>query len=336
MYKRQNDPKAMAYLKASVYCHKKEKIAMYLNLLIAIGICVIGIFNRYYLFIPDHSMIILASGIILVMQCFFMIQIKKYKSDRAAILEQYDTYVFGLSSNSFVTGRVNDCVVERYSWRIKDKKNKLLNGHFADENASKVDNAVFLRQYRFFSNQFDLLNYVKIFYIGMYFIFFGLIMGVSLTFNDAFLGTLTNIFLPSISMIVLIITSWQLLNSQIASHQRAMADMDKIKADPECRMTGEVLLRSIQDGIIRSRNQEFIVPGFLVAMYRRRKNRRRNIERSITQIKNKPAKKEAKKATNMGIVKAPAKQTPKQTKPAKVSKPVKTKPAKEKKPVKKK
>jgi len=275
LYDRQNEENAVKALKASVYCARKERTAKYIAIFFAFAICVAGIINQFLRYI-DAQWFILGSGIILVLNEFLLFKARRFRVESATLGDIYDDHVYGLTSNRLITYPMDQIKIERYAAKVKNRRGKFNSFYWKSRAASDVRNAVFENQYKFFASRYKLVLFCRGFLFAMWTIFFAAIIGTcgfldyssGLSFLDAFV----NIIIPSLSIIFLIVQSWQTLHYDAQFYSNAVNRLNNIRKEASTglspvRLNSSMYLRSVQDAVYEARSAGNTFPSTLEKLF---------------------------------------------------------------------
>ncbi|MDR0462142.1 MAG: hypothetical protein LBG88_02285 [Christensenellaceae bacterium] len=264
MFERQNDDKAIKYLRASIYCSRKERLQKYIAVMFSGAICLVSIFNSYLKF-SDSQWLTLGSGAVIIINEFLLYRAKINRTLSASLMDFYDDYIYGLIPNRLLTKPIDPVAIESIAAKVRNRK-KCRN--YYGNPAS-----VFESQYNTFASSYKMLLFARTFFYTIWLSFFVIILSICATFNDEFLKTLIKILIPSLSMIFLIVRSWQTLWLSLGGHQKCVNILNQtrkevVAGESDVRLTDMKYLRSVQDAVFHTRCNNFTVPGFIQKFYK--------------------------------------------------------------------
>jgi len=274
MFERQNESQALMYLRASVYCERKERGAKFLAIFFALALCAGGITNSC---LPsdmsiDSRWFLFGTGFVLLLNEFLLFKARRYRAEGASINDMYDDYVYGVMDNKVMTYPMNQIVVENYARKVKNKKNKYNNYYFESRVVAEKRNAIFENQYKFFCGKLKLLIFARSFMYVIWSIFFvalAVACAVVSIINDAqFLEVLSDIVIPSFSIIFLIVQAWQTMHYDTKYYANAVDRFNKIRKDVQdgdsrINLNGGLYLRLLQDAVFQARSSGNTFPLWL-------------------------------------------------------------------------
>jgi len=281
LFARQNDREAVKYLKASQYCFRKERTIDSSIMVVSLLLCLTGIFNRYLseMFSAVENIaaiqqsisewLVVFSGVFIVVQISANRYVKNLHFTGVNLQESYDCLVYNIPKNKVLMKNIYDSDVEAYARRMRKKdESQFRNYYFASEEAAQAKDAAYENQYSLILTDYKILNFVRTFYYSVWIAFIALIFVIALSFNDNFIKSLTNILIPSLSTISIIMTDQHNYVLSLNKLQNALSVMQAKKQD----LGGEGMdtvsvLRGVQDGLFWYRSVSFNVPYFLIRMF---------------------------------------------------------------------
>jgi len=345
MYERQNERANLNLVKAAVFCTRRERALKLLPVILSVAVCILGVLNQYFGWF-DSLWIILATAVILIADALLFALARRFQVWSASFMDIYDHRVYGIPSNKLMTKHMSQVVTDQYAARIKDKRGKLKNFYFNSVQDSCRQCSVFENQYKEYLREYNLLYYSRKYLYIIWVSFFVSLVVISAIFNNVFLETIINIFVPSLTIIMLIINSWISFEENIRDLRNCINNLDKKRAEyrtyqEQHNLNSPMFLRGVQDGIFKFRSLNFTVPPFLATMFNsaEKKLHKRMLKenakpdpllsrrRKKTKSKPLPTKKPTKKKDPMKelekLVKKPLPKS--KVKPTKKPKPVKKK-----------
>jgi hypothetical protein len=326
MYERQNKEKALNYLKAGVLCKRRERFSRNTVLVFSLAICILGIVNNSFNFM-EAEYLILISGVLLIVQSFLGWLARKYRMEHVTMMEMFDSFVYGMTPNVLMMRTISEVEVEAYARKVRDKKGlKYRNWYYKTRNDADKRNAVLDNQYQYFVSRYKLMLSARVFFYTIWVSFFVMLIAFSFSSNELFSDTLVNIFVPSLNMILLIVSSWQVFNTQLMVMQDNVGTFGKLRQ--EGSTSTHVFTRTAQDAIFKIRMQSFAIPKFLKFMLIRQERKHkmrydRAGELAMAKMDRKTLRRKRKKRVTTP-------KAPKTPKPVKTTKPKSTKTAKPK------
>jgi hypothetical protein len=264
VFEKQNDEKAIKYLRASIYCTRKERLYKYIAVGFSALICLASVLNSYLTFV-ESKWLTLGSGAIIIINELVLYRAKINRTMSASLMDFYDDYVYGMMSNRLLTKPIDPVAIESLAEKVRNSKK------YRDYYGTP--SSVFECQYNNFASSYKALLFARGFCYTLWIMFFVVILIICATFNDQFLDTLIRILIPSLSMIFLIVRSWQTLWLSLAGHQKCVSFLNQIRkevvaGDSDIRLTDMKYLRLVQDAVFHTRTTAFTVPGFIQRIYR--------------------------------------------------------------------
>jgi hypothetical protein len=292
MYKKQNEKWAQDLLKASRYCYRKEGACKILRIVLALIMCLLGIFNRYFGFIQEIpfvansdeparlSLMLMSflSGVTVVFTIFLQLWARNFNSSGTNCREMYDCFVYEIPTNKLLAREIKPIVVEDFAGKIKDKRGKLKNHCFATERETWADNVIFEKQVATLIKNYKLLMFARRFFYLMWVTFFFIVFLICVVFNDLFFNTAVYILIPSLSMVQLIIQGWSALNKQISDLRETVTTLGKMRKENRFDLSNKHTLRNIQDSIYLNRKGSFMIPGTIRIMFNKSKQDKKLLE----------------------------------------------------------
>ncbi len=306
---KQNDNTALTLYKASYRCMRNERIAKYVMLVLSFGICIAAILNKYLPQMAPNvkniesiqetaaTYINLISGVILVLGLIIGFYANRMHTEGTVLRDRYEAYVFDNPPNLSILRPIAQTVINVYSHKTHKPEDAYKNVLFApDENPDPAT-----AQFNYINNEahsdYRLYLSIQPFFLTLWIGFCVLIIILAVTFNDAFVTTLINIMIPSLSAITTIGNSWYNCRLQMRQLQNLLTVIDQIQRLPEHKyreyITDKRNIRALADGLYNYRASAFVIPNFLV-----RRNTKRNLEQNIT-LPARPDKSEAEMPTLM-------------------------------------
>lgn len=306
---KQNDNTALTLYKASYRCMRNERIAKYVMLVLSFGICIAAILNKYLPQMAPNveniesiqetaaTYINLISGVILVLGLIIGFYANRMHTEGTVLRDRYEAYVFDNPPNLSILRPIAQTVINVYSHKTHKPEDAYKNVLFApDENPDPAT-----AQFNYINNEahsdYRLYLSIQPFFLTLWIGFCVLIIILAVTFNDAFVTTLINIMIPSLSAITTIGNSWYNCRLQMRQLQNLLTVIDQIQRLPEHKyreyITDKRNIRALADGLYNYRASAFVIPNFLV-----RRNTKRNLEQNIT-LPTRPDKNEAEMPTLM-------------------------------------
>ena len=282
MYARQNEPRSLRLIKASVFCTKAERFIKIMPATLSLSVCLLGIFNQYFEFMEPLWLAGLAATIIIVdgVLLYFGRIVQMWS---ASIMDMYDTYVYGIPANELVTKQISEVTVANFSASIRDKTgNRFKNYYFKCKADTEKQCAIFENQRKQFVDEHNFLLFCR---IPLYVAWIGFLIAlliISATMNDTFVNTVANIFIPSLGVIMLIINSWILFEENLRDLKRFIIVLEKKRQEYASgnsadNLNSPLFLRSVQDAVHNFRAHNFSPPNTLFYIYsflQRRRARR--------------------------------------------------------------
>lgn len=304
---KQNDNTAITLYKASYRCMRNERIAKYVMLVLSFGICIAAILNKYLPQMAPNleniertqetaaTYINLISGVILVLGLIIGFYANRMHTEGTVLRDRYEAYVFDNPPNLSILRPIAQTVINVYSNKTHKPEDAYKNVLFSpDENPDPAT-----AQFNYINNEahsdYRLYLSIQPFFLTLWIGFCVLIIILAVTFNDAFVTTLINIMIPSLSAITTIGNSWYNCRLQMRQLQNLLTVIDQIQRLPEHKykeyITDKRNIRALADGLYNYRASAFVIPNFLV-----RRNIKRNSEQNIT-LPTRPDKNEAEMPT---------------------------------------
>jgi len=283
MFERQNDPQALTYLKAHIYCERRDRLICMGILVLSLLFFVAGIFNRYMPLIFNNNsdklletretvsqIVNILSGIFLISQIFINTVARHANRDSACLLSLYECYVYDMTPNKSMLVPYTQNDIEAFARRIKRNPERYVNYLFASPEQAAGSFAAFEKQYSVVNDQYRLMNYSYRFFLVLWIGFLALVLGLALSFDDKFIATMTNMLIPSLSIVNIIVRSVHTFTESNNRLRNAISTMDKKREGCKKSWTAheqrEFLLEAqkfSQDTIFMLRLLEFTVPHFL-------------------------------------------------------------------------
>ncbi len=288
---------------------RNERIAKYVMLVLSFGICIAAILNKYLPQMAPNvaniesiqetaaTYINLISGVILVLGLIIGFYANRMHTEGTVLRDRYEAYVFDNPPNLSILRPIAQTVINVYAHKTHKPEDAYKNVLFApDENPEPAT-----AQFNYINNEahsdYRLYLSIQPFFLTLWIGFCVLIIILAVTFNDAFVTTLINIMIPSLSAITTIGNSWYNCRLQMRQLQNLLTVIDQIQRLPEHKykeyITDKRNIRALADGLYNYRASAFVIPNFLV-----RRNTKRNLEQNIT-LPARPDKSEAEMPTLM-------------------------------------
>ncbi len=291
---RQNDAEALSLLRASHKCLRTERIIKYLMIALSFGICILAILNRYLpnMFpMPEDEeaaikltatleaardeaskWINLVSGAIIVASIPLGFHCTRMHTEGTVLRDRYDAYAFDNKPNYSILRPISNTYVDEYSRKVKAPDSKFKNFLYAPD--AEIDNATVQFEYirEEAHSDYKLYLYIQPFFITVWLGFGILIIIIAAIFDGPFVDTLINIMIPSLSAITTIGTSWYNCRLQMRQLINLINIVDEIQRMPvEKRrqyISNKQNMRILADGLFNYRSSPFVIPNFLVALYK--------------------------------------------------------------------
>ena len=283
MFERQNHPIALTYLKAYAYCERKDRVISVSIIGVSLLFFLAGIFNKYLPQIfADNSekfldgqntsaqIINILSGIFLISQIFINTVARQANRDSACFLSMYECYVYDIPLNNSMLPSYTQNETEAFARKMKRHSEHYKNFLFKTPDEAKGKFAIFEKQYQIVNDQNRLMNYSKPFFMVLWIGFIVLVIGLAMSFDDKFVSTLTNMLIPSLSIINLIVRNAHIFNESNNRLKNAIKTMNDKRENCKKSWTAseqqDFLVdaeKFSQDTIFMLRLLEFTVPTFL-------------------------------------------------------------------------
>jgi len=271
VYERQNEKANINLVKASVFCTRRERGLKLLPVILSLGVCILGVVNQYFVFF-NPLWLAFATGVVLIADALLFALARRFQVWSASLMDIYDHRVYGIPSNKLVTKPMGQIIIDQYASKIKDRKNKLKNYYFESGLDTGKHCAIFENQYKQYLREYNLLQYSRKYLYVTWISFLLVLVVISAIFNDAFLQTVTNIFVPSLTIIMLIVNAWISFEENIRDLRHCINNLDKKRQEyrtyqEQHNLNSPMFLRSIQDGIYKFRSLNFTVPSIIAGMF---------------------------------------------------------------------
>ncbi|MCL2630328.1 MAG: S-4TM family putative pore-forming effector [Firmicutes bacterium] len=279
MFERQNHHEALNYLKASKYCARNYRLVQYFIVFFSVVLCIVGILNRYLVEIAPEARNIfqtqaeisrwinITSVVFIITQIFLNVFLRRSNRLAVNLKERYDCYVYDIALNRTMLMNINPSDIEAMALKMKKHPERFYNYYFKTPEEASSAVAGIDNQHRILKEEYRLMSYVKNFFYLIWISFILVIFFTAVLFDDNFINTLTNMLLPSLAVITLIISSFFIFSETIARLQNAINQLDsqrvglKRLSDTESKVRGNVM-RQNQDAMFLLRLLEFNVPEF--------------------------------------------------------------------------
>ena len=273
MFERQNDDKALAYLKAYAYCERKDRSISIWSLIISLAFFLAAVITR---FLSDvHFSVSLVINILtvgfLIAQIFISMVARHANRDSARFLSLYECYVYNIPVNKAIVASFTQNETEAYARKMHKHPGRYINYLFKSPEDAANKFSVYDKQYKIVKDQDLLMKFSKPFFFTMWIGFIVAVVIIALTdTTSTFAETFVNMSIPSLPIISLIIRNWQIFNESSNRLKNTLGDMDKKRE--KCKKSWstaelqEYLLQAQsfnQDAIFLLRLLEFTVPAFL-------------------------------------------------------------------------
>ena len=263
IYERQIDNTATAYLRASIYVGKQEKLFKLFAIFLLVGTSILGIFNNYMDFMTPTTIVLVSSGALVVSELLFM-RTTTLGQRTATIMDIYESYIYGIAPNKMLTKKISPYIIENYSNKVRPRK-RHMKYYFSTPQEASSKYVIFDNQFMQFVVQYKLLLFVRGFFFTLWSMFFIALIVLSAVYNDMFMYTLINIMIPSIGVVIYIIKSWAGIISDMTNHQITIGTLNKIKRNEDVNTA--LFIRSVQDLLYRYRSSSFNVPTSLEKLF---------------------------------------------------------------------
>ncbi len=284
-YARQNDKTAITLFKASYRCLRNERIAKYIMIVLSFGICLAAIFNKY---LPQMARgaeniekvqataatyINLISGLILVIGIAVGFYTTRMHTEGTVLQDRYDSYVFDNPPNLAILRPISQTVINVYAHKTRKKDEAFRDNLFEPNSLINEDTAQFDYINTTAHSDYRLYLSIQPFFLTLWIGFCVVIILLAISFNDAFVTTLINIMIPSLSAITTIGNSWYNCRLQMKQLQNLLTVIDQIQRLPEEKriayITDKRNVRALADGLFNYRVSPFVIPNFLVRRHLR-------------------------------------------------------------------
>ncbi len=287
-YARQNDKTAITLFKASYRCLRNERIAKYIMIVLSFGICLAAIFNKY---LPQMASgveniteiqstaatyINLISGLILVIGIVVGFYTTRMHTEGTVLQDRYDSYVFDNPPNLSILRPIPQTVINVYAHKTRKKDEAFRDNLFDSDSPIDADTAQFDYINATAHSDYRLYLSIQPFFLTLWIGFCVIIILLAISFNDAFVTTLINIMIPSLSAITTIGNSWYNCRLQMKQLQNLLTVIDQIQRLPEEKRLAYIKdkrnVRALADGLFNYRVSPFVIPNFLVRRHLRTAN----------------------------------------------------------------
>jgi len=279
MFERQAEAQSTKLLRASIYCSRGEHLFKSLSITISAAVCILGVFNQYFDFFGNALWLAFITGLAFMVDAVMFMFARYSQKWSASLMDVYDHHVYGIPSNKLMTKFMSMASVDVLSRRVRMKK-KYKKHYFATKEDADRHCAIFTNQYKQFMNEYNLLHFARTTLYVMWVSVIVALITVAAVLNDQFLNTVTNIFVPSLPILLLIMNAWITYEENLRDMRRYINSLEKKRqefaSDPNAQnLNSPMFLRTVQDSVFQFRSQNFTVPFFLHYMFavsdRRRK-----------------------------------------------------------------
>lgn len=249
-------------------------------------VCLAAIFNRY---LPQMfpavenitaiqetiaTYINLVSGVVLVLGIVLGFYVARMHTEGTALQDRFEAYVFDNAANRSILRPIPQNIVEIYAKKTRRKDDEQFkNAIYAAGDKPNAATAQFDYISKEVRSDYKLYIYIQPFFLTIWIGFCILVIIIAVSFNDAFITTLINILIPSLSAISTIASSWRGCRLQIRQLQNLINIIDEIQAMPESKRTAYITdkhnVRLLADGLFEYRVSPFVIPRFLVRRYQK-------------------------------------------------------------------
>ena len=274
LYNRQNDTQAMQYIRAAEYCANVRRALAYTLITLSISLTAFSIFNKflpmmtqgaYSLDLSSHiaEILVLVSGIFMVTQIIVNFFIHQMEAEWASILEKYDVYVLRIPENQALIRPITDGTIENYKARIR-KYGHLFNYYYDDPAKIDGERAYLDRVTDFFKHEYRILLNIKPWLTAMWISFPVLIFVLAFAINLEMQTTIIQMFIPALSTIGLIASSWHSHYWLCKYVQNAINTCEGYARDYKNGILPIMAVRSLQDAVLSYRKICFFLPNSLI------------------------------------------------------------------------
>jgi hypothetical protein len=271
MYERQNEKANINLVKAAILCTRRERALKFLPVVLSLSVCIMGVLNQYFEFF-DSLWLAFATGVVLIADALLFALARRFQVWSASFMDIFDHRVYGIPSNKLVTKHMSQVITDQFAARIKDRKGKLRDYYFESIQETSKHCSVFENQYKQYLREYNLLYYSRKYLYVTWVCFLLALIVISAIFNDAFLQTITNIFVPSLTIIMLIVNAWISFEENIRDLRSCINNLDKKRQEyrtynEQHNLNSPLFLRGVQDGVYKFRSLNFTVPSILAGMF---------------------------------------------------------------------
>jgi uncharacterized protein YukE len=271
MFERQNDDKALSYLKAYAYCEKKDRAISMWTLFASLGFFVAAVVTRFLNAPPGVTIVINISTILFLIALIPVGMVARHANrDSARFLSLYECYVYDIPVNRAIVASFTQNETEAYARKMNKRPERYINFLFKAPEETKGKYSVYDRQYRIVKDQDLLMKYSKPFWFTIWIGFMLAVLIIALTDESSFLDAFINMMLPSLPVITLILRNWQIFNESSNRLKNTLADMDRKRESCKKSWTNaelqEYLLQAQmfnQEAIFLLRLLEFTIPAIM-------------------------------------------------------------------------
>lgn len=287
VYDKQNDKSNLRYLWASAYCFRQKRRIIYFAIFVSTLLPIVSIINKYLPFILPtvagvdrithmlSQIIVLVSGCVLVLQTVLGFVAQRLNIESVNLIEKYDINVFNLFANRSIMRPISDQTMLVYASRY-NKKLSLRNYYFKESTEAEDKCAHFNAIKKKFEYDYCLMLAVKNFLITIWFCFIMVLLVFAFAVNSTWTESIIYIFIPSLSAIGMIATSWHNYNLKIKFLENILFIVNdyarkKVNSPPCDGPNSSIVMRSLQDAMFIHRLNDFIIPDFIAKWYHKKK-----------------------------------------------------------------
>ncbi len=254
-------------------------------IVLSFGICLAAIFNKY---LPQMAKgvadieeiqstaatyINLVSGLILVIGIAVGFYTTRMHTEGTVLQDRYDSYVFDNPPNLAILRPIPQTVINVYAHKTRKNDEAFRDNMFDADSTVNADTAQFDYINATAHSDYRLYLSIQPFFLTLWIGFCVVIILLAISFNDAFVTTLINIMIPSLSAITTIGNSWYNCRLQMKQLQNLLAVIDQIQRLPEEKRIEYIKdkrnVRALADGLFNYRVSPFVIPNFLVRRHLR-------------------------------------------------------------------
>lgn len=289
LYDKQNDKNSLRYLWASEYCYRQKRSIIFFEIIVSVVLSVMSIINKYLpIVFPDiedvvtlstmlSQIIVLVSGCVIVMETVLNFVAERMNIESVNLIEKYDIFIFNLFPNKAIMRPISDQNMLVYASRFK-KKQAMLNYYFKSAAEAEDKYAHFNAVKKRFEYDYYLMLDAKSFLYSIWIGFVIVLLIFAFAVNSTWTDSIVYIFIPSLSAIGMIATSWHNYNLKIKFLENILfviSEYSKKIDDPSNAegTSSRIVMRSLQDAMFTHRINDFILPDFILKRYDKKKIR---------------------------------------------------------------